>query len=116
MGLFTRLKRKKIAPTKKASGKKHNGGAAFRGVQLNANNPDCCGAVRAVNGRRFLSDEVPMLPLEDCDSDDCRCTYELYEDRRTGARRKADVEFDPAGRVRIDDQRSSKSSGRRSDD
>lgn len=50
-----------------------------------------CEAVNAVEDVRFLSNEAPQLPLPDCTNPDCRCTYQHYDDRRTGPRRDADV-------------------------
>lgn len=53
--------------------------------------PDACDAVNAIQGTRFLSKEAPQLPLPECMSGDCRCTYEHFDDRRDGARRDSDV-------------------------
>ena len=50
-----------------------------------------CAAVSAVDGVRFLSKEAPMLPLPDCTNPDCRCTYQHFDDRRTGPRRDSEV-------------------------
>ena len=50
-----------------------------------------CAAVKALDGQRFLSQDAPMLPLPECDSASCRCTYQHYDDRRSGPRRDADV-------------------------
>jgi hypothetical protein len=50
-----------------------------------------CGAARALKGRRFLSKEAPILPLRNCDSDECECHYEHYEDRRAGPRRAREL-------------------------
>ena len=88
----------------------------FRGVQLNPNQDDCCDAVRASIGQRFLSNEVPMLPLEACDSADCRCTYELFEDRRTAVRRVSDFLSWPRSRLRLDNRRNAQTRGRRRGD
>lgn len=43
---------------------------------------DACGAVRALEGKRFLSHNPPFLPLADCDQSMCKCRYEHYADRR----------------------------------
>jgi len=44
---------------------------------------DCaCEAVKEMGGRRFLSCEVPLIPLSDCTTPNCRCTYIRYKDRR----------------------------------
>ena len=43
-----------------------------------------CAAVKAVGNKRFLSSgSVPKLPLADCASTTCDCSYIRHEDRRT---------------------------------
>ena len=88
----------------------------FRGVQLNPNHDDCCEAVRESTGQRFLSSEVPMLPLESCDSDDCRCTYELFDDRRTTVRRIGDFSHNALRQFRLVNRRTDAARGRRRGD
>ena len=56
--------------------------SAFRCVQINANATGGCAAVQAVRERRFLPDEIPSLPLPDCNAATCECSYELFSDRR----------------------------------
>lgn len=44
---------------------------------------DCaCDAVRGLAGNRFLLDEVPHIPVADCTSRKCTCTYLRHNDRR----------------------------------
>ena len=44
---------------------------------------DCaCDAVKKLEGKRFLSSEVPLIPLPDCTSPNCKCTYIRHQDRR----------------------------------
>lgn len=51
-----------------------------------------CAAVTKIQGKRFLSDDAPRLPLEDCDClPHCRCVYRHYADRRTEVRRDSDL-------------------------
>ena len=50
----------------------------------------CCQAARAIEGKRFLSREAPILPLKGCDKATCQCRYEHHEDRRKGPRRARD--------------------------
>ena len=45
-----------------------------------------CVAVEAVRGKRYLSAETPLLPLEGCGSGDCHCIYLHHMDRRSGNR------------------------------
>lgn len=96
--------------------KRVNEKSRYRGVQVHGKRAGCCEAVRAVAGKRFLSNEVPKLPLSGCDASDCRCSYELFDDRRTEIRRGPDVAFDISSQVPEQDDRSITSSGRRTDD
>lgn len=41
-----------------------------------------CQAVSAIQGRRFLGAEAPGLPLADCSSPHCNCSYLHHDDRR----------------------------------
>ncbi len=50
-----------------------------------------CAAARALQDRRFLSRQAPALPLKECDSAECTCRYEHYDDRRNGPRRARDL-------------------------
>ena len=88
----------------------------YRGVEVIGNHAGCCGAVQAIAGKRFLSDDVPVLPLNGCDAGDCNCSYRLFDDRRDAIRRGADVAYDIASQSCEPDNRSSTSSGRRDSD
>jgi hypothetical protein len=69
---------------------------------------DCCGAAQALRGKRFLSSEAPRVPLRECTAHTCGCTYQHFDDRRSGIdRRRATAH--PAGERR-------RSRGRRVDD
>ena len=45
---------------------------------------DACTAAQALAGKRFLvaDDNIPQLPLRDCDAANCACTYTHHADRR----------------------------------
>ena len=49
---------------------------------------DCCGAAQAIRGKRFLSREAPSTPLRDCTAATCTCTYQHFDDRRSGVDRR----------------------------
>ena len=119
MRFLSRLVRKK-QPAKRIIKRKAvrvtNTRARFRGVQLNPNHDGCCDAVLESLGQRFLSNEVPMLPLEECDSDDCRCTYELFDDRRTAVRRIGDFIHEAPRQFRLINRRNDGTRGRRRGD
>jgi hypothetical protein len=52
---------------------------------------DCCQAVEEIAGVRFLSQEAPLFPLNDCDRlGSCKCTYKHWDDRRQEDRRDFD--------------------------
>ena len=64
----------------------------FHGVSIHTGGLDACAASHALENRRFLPDEAPMLPLSDCSNPSgCRCKYQHYDDRRTEARRESDI-------------------------
>ncbi len=67
-----------------------DGRSNYRGVEVHAGALGCCAAVREIRGKRFLSDEVPALPLPGCNAEDCGCTYELFADRRRSHDRRLD--------------------------
>ncbi len=58
----------------------------YRGVEVVPDGSGCCNSAREVTGKRFLSTEVPQLPLPDCDRAICNCRYELFADRRRSHR------------------------------
>lgn len=43
-----------------------------------------CAAVRAIEGKRFLviDNDVPQIPVPQCDAKKCTCVYAHHEDRR----------------------------------
>ena len=50
---------------------------------------DCCHSAEKLHGKRFLLEDVPMLPLESCDRiGDCKCVYRNHADRRAGDDRR----------------------------
>lgn len=49
---------------------------------------ECCEAAAKISGIRYLTAEVPMLPLEGCTRmDACPCKYQKFSDRRQEDRR-----------------------------
>ncbi|MBK6508977.1 MAG: hypothetical protein IPG64_04495 [Haliea sp.] len=48
--------------------------------------PGSCTVALSVRSLRFLSDEAPSLPLENCTAAQCKCRYMHYPDRRSGTR------------------------------
>jgi hypothetical protein len=71
----------------------------FHGVAVKPSDACRCKAVVEIEGKRYLSDEAPTLPLARCDSpQDCRCVYEHFNDRRTEVRRETDSGLPPKER------------------
>ena len=62
----------------------------YQGIEI-AIGSSPCEAARTGVGKRYLSDEAPLLPLEGCsDPRGCDCRYKHFVDRRTDARRDSD--------------------------
>ena len=55
----------------------------FKAVSIRCGS-SCCKEAEAIRGERLLIDEVPTLPLVNCTSDKCSCTYIHHLFRRTG--------------------------------
>jgi len=116
MGLFAKLIGKSTPSPTTTTGPQETRKNEYRGVEVIAANGDCCQAAQAIAGQRFLTNQLPMLPLNGCDAADCQCRYERFDDRRTDVRRASDVSFDMASQLVDHDIRTSTSSGRRADD
>jgi hypothetical protein len=61
-------------------------GGRFGSVQIRTRG-GACGAARALEGQRFLAKDAPSLPLSDCTSGQCSCSFTKLSDRRTDGRR-----------------------------
>ena len=85
----------------------------YRGVLIVAGDEGCCRSARILAGQRFLTDEIPKLPLDKCDVSECRCSYKLFDDRRTGERRLSDFSFDIISELRINENQRSGGGDRR---
>ncbi len=112
MGLLSRLfssETRRPAATKPAKSKN---GRAFGGVEIVAQGAGCQ-AVETIAGERFLTTDVPSLPLPDCDQSACECRYRRFTDRRTDVRRDVDVGIGIASQMYNDGCRRSKDSERR---
>ncbi len=60
--------------------------ADFRGVAILPG--ECaCSAVLELGSKRFLLNDVPRLPLQDCSQPECDCYYVNFDDRRDDDRR-----------------------------
>ena len=52
--------------------------------------PACATTSLALEGRRFLSLEAPVLPQPTCSRTNCQCRYVHHDDRRSGSDRRED--------------------------
>lgn len=84
-GKSARSKHTKSTPS--TAGQKERSTTQWRAVKI-APGLLCCDAVGKLAGQVFLSTESPLLPLEGCSEDDCRCKYVHLEDRRSGGDRR----------------------------
>ena len=67
---------------KRAVGKRPGPPNRYQAVSI-VSASKCCAAVKALTGQRFLACSAPSLPLANCSlSDQCRCSFQKYEDRR----------------------------------
>jgi hypothetical protein len=74
-----------------------------------------CAAAALCRHQRFLSAQVPMLPLRDCDNAaGCPCKFRHFEDRRAGSRRTETAFHAARSQFLINNRRSS--GGRRAAD
>ena len=64
----------------------------YRGAEI-ISATGACDAARLLTGVRFLSADVPLLPLNTCDQPgSCKCKYRHFDERRRGFRRENDDE------------------------
>ena len=54
----------------------------FRAVSIQIC-PHACAAAKKLRDKRFLSNQAPMLPLNDCNVSDCKCKFVHHNDRRS---------------------------------
>ncbi len=89
LNIFSRITRETQARAKKSNGN----GSDSQWHAVSIDYPDepyegACFAVRQLTDKRFLSDQAPVLPLADCQNDECSCSYMHHADRRSGNDRR----------------------------
>jgi len=77
-GVNSRLKEDTVAASK------------FMAVAISSGLNDCCREVKALNGKRFLVRNAPILPLAGCEMAECQCRYVRFNDRRQEPRRDSE--------------------------
>ncbi len=76
-----------------------------------------CQAATRLGAKRFLSSNVPQLPLASCSQDSCACRYQRHVDRRSEEDRRASFSMQAdLYSVSGNAERRSGSPGRRSED
>jgi len=82
---------KHVAPARRQAGQPVISRAiprSYPGVAIRPH-PTACGSAWEQKGQRYLTNEVPVLPLKGCDRTTCQCEYAEYSDRRDGKARRA---------------------------
>ncbi len=88
-------------PEKKAGAPAQQRPNAWRAVSVVATEK-CCQAAKECVGKRYLTAEVPRLPLQGCTQTHCECKYRHYNDRRVKPRRSSERGGFAKQRVAID--------------
>ena len=89
---------------------------AYRSAEIECQ--DCaCDAAKKLAGTRFLLSDVPLIPVPDCTSPNCKCSYTRYKDRRSWAGdRRALFTLHNEHRISDSSERREKESRRAGDD
>jgi hypothetical protein len=64
-----------------------NKSSEFHAVAINCSD-SACDAAKALLGKRFLSNDAPRLPLDECTVPTCECRFRHYADRRNAKNRR----------------------------
>mgnify|MGYP000571269059 CR=1 FL=1 len=59
----------------------------YHGITIHQTS-NACLSVKNIQGKRYLADEAPRLPIVGCSTMKCRCKYEDLDDRRSGEDRR----------------------------
>jgi hypothetical protein len=78
--------------------------------------PDACDAAMALSGKRYLANEVPKLPLPECDAATCKCQIVPHSDRRAGHDRRDSFSAYGDHQPELDQTWRTRKRGRRKDD
>lgn len=88
--VFVIVRRKRPAHDKRPGSAKSANAAsttAFHAVSIRFAS-SACSAAKSLQGKRFLSNAAPRLPLPDCDVPQCKCRFVHHKDRRAGDDRR----------------------------
>lgn len=88
----------------------------FPAVEVTPGLIECCDAVRAIRGQRYLMTNAPSIPVAGCDAEKCKCRYTRFTDRRQEERRGEDAGVATTVYSATAEDKRSKTRGRRSTD
>jgi len=75
-----------------------------------------CSAAQALKGKRFLSEEAPLLPLPTCAlPGSCHCVYKKHTDRRDNSVRRSEDDTGIRRMIPVAQERRSKRGRRKTD-
>ena len=74
-----------------------------------------CSAAKSLEGKRFLSDAAPRIPLPKCDVLECQCRFAHYADRRKRDNRRSPYRTGIAGETGTHQQERRRQADRRED-
>lgn len=74
-----------------------------------------CSAAKSLEGKRFLSDAAPRIPLPECDVLECQCRFAHYADRRKRDNRRSPYRTGIAGETGTHQQERRRQADRRED-
>ena len=113
MGLFSLFSRTDADDPVNQSAIRKKPDFQYRGVEVIPDPRKCCTSVKALAGRRLLAHEAPQLPMPGCDQPSCECRFQQYTDRRTDARRDADLGIHKMADMYVTDDARVQQKGRR---
>ena len=88
--VYFTTRRKASAPDKRPAAARPSKSTAmtdFHAVSLKFLS-SACSAAKSLEGKRFLSNAAPRIPLADCDVLECKCRFVHHRDRRAGDERR----------------------------
>ena len=71
----------------KTTQRRHIASDPYRAISL-ACDSETCEEMAFIGGRRFLIDDAPDIPLQQCAAGTCGCRYIHHEDRRSSTDRR----------------------------
>jgi hypothetical protein len=79
----------KPRPTARPTEKPATGSKNYRAASLQIKATSCA-AAKKIAGKRLLTNEIPAIPLKNCDRmTECACTFRKHEDRRRSDDRRS---------------------------